>query len=66
MYLHKCDDKIYFQTVFRFFFDLQKYYILIFYSMIRKKIITHSELYFEQRIVYIVLIVYFIARSFLI
>ena len=49
-----------------FFFDLQKYYILIFYSMIRKKIITHSELYFEQRIVYIVLIVYFIARSFLI
>ena len=65
-YLHKCDDKIYFQTVSRFFFDLQKYYILIFYSMIRKKIITHSELYFEQRIVYIVLIVYFIARSFLI
>ena len=67
-YLHKSDEKIYFQSVlsFVFFFDLQKYYILIFYSMIRKKIITHSELYFEQRIVYIVLIVYFIAKSFLI
>ena len=58
--------KFIFKLSFVFFFDLQKYYILIFYSMIRKKIITHSELYFEQRIVYIVLIVYFIARSFLI
>ena len=32
--------------------------------MIRKKNITHSELYFEQRIVYIVLISLFIVRSF--
>ena len=56
--------KIYFQTVFRFFFRFTKVLLSYFLQYDPKKIITHSELYFEQGIVYIVLISLFIVRSF--
>ena len=65
-YLHKSDEKIYFQSVlsFVFFFRFTKGLHSYFLQYDPKKIITHSELYFEQGIVYIVLISLFIVRSF--